>query len=170
MKHLVVLPFLAMLFLAVPARTETVTGLERFALWPSSERFALWNDCRPIRLVVQDLGDDAADIGLKWEAISVAVRSRLRAARLYTAEMGWPPQSQLYINVNIVGAAFDITVEYNKWLTDSISGEQGFAATWSKGSTGTHGRNSGFVLSAVSRHTDSFIDEYLRVNEDACKR
>ena len=161
MKHLVVLPFAAMLFLAVPSRTEAVTG---------SDRFALWNDCRPVRLLVQNLINDAADIGLKKEAISVAVRSRLRAARLYTAEMGWPPSSWLYINVNIVGAAFNITVEYNKWLTDSISGEPGWAATWSKGSAGTHGRNSGFVLSGISRFTDSFIDEYLRVNEDACKR
>ncbi len=162
MKHLVVLPFAAMLFLVVPSRTEAVTG---------SDRFALWDDCRPMGLVVGGLINDAADIGLKEEDISVAARSRLRAARLYTAEIfDWPPPSELYINVNIVGQGFGIIVQYRKWVTDNISGEQGFAATWFSGSNGTHGRDSGFVVSGVSQLTDSFIDEYLRVNEDACKR
>ncbi len=43
------------------------------------------------------------------------------------------------------------------------------ATTWGVGSTGTHSRNPNFILSSVSQHTDKFIDEYLRVNADACK-
>ena len=35
--------------------------------------------------------------------------------------------------------------------------------------TGTNGGDPGYVLSLVSQYTDKFIDEYLRVNEDACK-
>ena len=45
------------------------------------DRFQLWNDCRPMDLVVQSLSDDAADIGLVEDAIEIAARSLLRAAR-----------------------------------------------------------------------------------------
>ena len=39
-----------------------------------------------------------------------------------------------------------------------------------RGSTGTHGGDAGFILSAVSQHLDKFLVEYLRVNEENCGR
>ena len=45
----------------------------------------------------------------------------------------------------------------------------GFTSTWHLGTLGTHGDTAAFILSGVSRHTDKFIDEYLRVNADACE-
>ena len=48
------------------------------------ERFNLFNACRPMRLVIQDLDDDATEIGLTREMLKAAAESRLRAARLYT--------------------------------------------------------------------------------------
>lgn len=35
--------------------------------------------------------------------------------------------------------------------------------------TGSHNGKTTFILSQVSQQIDVFIDEYLRVNEDACK-
>lgn len=128
--------------------------------------FKLWNDCQPVHLVVESLPKDAADIGLTREAITVAVRSRLRAARLYAAG-AW---SWLYVNVNVLDQAFSISVEYKKWVKDTASGEEGTTGTWSTGSLGTHGSRSGYILSSVSTHVDRFIDEYLRVNADACRK
>ena len=157
MKCRIILPFIAMLILAVPARAENVTNYDRFQLW---------NDCRPMELMVEGLDKDAADIGLTKDAITVAVRSRLRAARLYT-DRSWV---SLYINVHVVGRAFHARVKYTKLLTDSKFDLGGLAPTWDTYVTGTHGRNSGFILSQVSQRVDKFIDEYLRVNEDACKR
>lgn len=46
-----------------------------------TERAELWNDCESMGLIA-DLRVDSTDIGLTEEAIEVAVRSRLRAARL----------------------------------------------------------------------------------------
>ena len=43
------------------------------------------------------------------------------------------------------------------------------AKTWDVASTGTHGQDPNFILSSVAQETDKFIDEYLRVNADACK-
>jgi len=157
-KCRVVLPFIVMLILAVPVQAETVTDFDRFKLW---------NDCRPMRLVVENLYEDETDIGLTEDVITAAVRSRLRAARLYTAEELRP---YLYINVNVVNAAFHDSVEYNKWVKDEASGLKRRTTTWKSSSTGTHSRDASYILSSVSQHVDMFIDEYLRVNEDACKR
>ncbi len=54
------------------------------------DRFQLWNDCRTMGLEVEDLGKDATEIGLTKEAVTVSVRSRLRAARLYKPSRGMP--------------------------------------------------------------------------------
>ncbi len=150
----------AALFFTASALAENVT---------TRDRFELWNDCKPMRLVVEDLHEDAAEIGLTEAAIETAVRSRLRAARLYHDK----PGAYLYVNVNVVGNevsnAFSTEIEYRKRMMDFASGEAGTASGWSVGSTGISG-GSGFILSSVSQRTDKFIDEYLRVNADACTR
>lgn len=133
---------------------------------------------------VEDLTSDAADIGLTEEAIKVAVRSRLRSARIYydvsarslfrRSYLGRPQNFKrplfLYISVHVVGAAFSVGVSLKKDFRDASSGETGSATTWETGSTGTHGRSGNYILSSVSRHMDKFIDEYLRVNAEACTR
>jgi len=155
-----ILPTVALaLVLAAPSgAAEKVTD---------SDRFKLWNSCRPMHLTVEDLHKDAAGIGLTREAVIVAARSRLRAARLYRAAPGTP---FLSISVNVVGAAFGALVEYNKWMTDRASGVSRGGPAWSTASTGTHGGNAPYILSSVSRHMDKFIDEYLRVNAAACQK
>ncbi len=147
----------AALFLAATAETEEVTRLDRFKLW---------NDCAPMNLIVESLPDDATEIGLSKGAVETTVRSRLRAARLFDAD----EYQYLYVNVNVVGAAFSIRFKYYKRLFDPALELFGFAGRWNIGVTGTHGRDPGYILSSVSQDTDKFIDEYLRVNEDACSR
>ena len=153
-----ILPAVALaLVLAVPASAaEKVTD---------RDRFALWNGCQPVRLLVEDLPERAKAIGLSTSRIETAVRSRLRGARMYSDERLWP---YLYVNVNVVGAAFGYKLELNKWVKDEASGEEDMAETWGRGGVGTHGKNPSYVLSAIGELTDLFIDEYLRVNADAC--
>ena len=40
--------------------------------------------------------------------------------------------------------------------------------TWDLGATGTHGGDAGYVLQTLSEFVDTFVVEYLRVNEAAC--
>ena len=129
------------------------------------DRFRLFNNCQPMRLLVEDLPDGAADIGLTEERLVLAAESRLRAAQLYTAE---DSVSYLYLNVNVTGRAFSTSLNYSKTLIDPLSVESGFATTWHTGSTGTHGGGVEYIVSWVSRHLDRFLTEYLRVNEAAC--
>ena len=119
-----------------------------------------------MNLVVEDYNDDAdwADMGLTVDRLQTIAESRLRAARLYDATA----LAYLYVNVNVNGRSFSARVQYYKVLYDGVSGETNYAMTWNVSSTGTHGGDAGFILQGLSEHLDSFILEYLRVNEDAC--
>lgn len=129
------------------------------------DRFKLWNRCKPVRLLVESMKEDAQDIGLTKEMVEVAVRSRLRGAKLYDAKT----LHYLYVNVNVVSNAFSLDLELTKVVYDSVSRQSSYAATWGIGSAGIHERTGAdFILSAVAQKTDWFIDEYLRVNADAC--
>ena len=128
------------------------------------DRFQLFNECRPMRLVVEETPAAAAEIELTAAAIQAAVESRLRSARLYDADAG----PILYVNVNVVGLAYSLRLEYTKFLYDRVTDDSRFATTWLITSTGTHGRNAAFILSGLAGHMDRFLVEYLRVNESAC--
>ncbi len=141
---------------ALPAASQTVSD---------SDKFKLWNECKPVRLVVEGLSEDADKIDLKKENIAVTVRSRLRGARIYTGDLVFP---YLYVVVSVVGKGFSINLELDKFVHDPLSGQSGIASTWLSGGTGTHADDPGYILSAVGKATDKFIDEYLRVNAPAC--
>ena len=75
-----------------------------------ADRFHLWNDCKPLELVVENLNNDAAEIGLTGEAIKTTVRSRLRGARIYGKD--W--NAWLYVNVGTSNPAFNMSLEFKK--------------------------------------------------------
>ncbi len=83
----------ALALTTAPASAEEVSDYDRFQLWQY---------CLPTDLVIEGLHKDAADIGLTKESITIAVRSRLRAARLYEADA---PFTYVYVNVAVVGRA-----------------------------------------------------------------
>ena len=120
-------------------------------------------------LLVEGLPEDATTIGLTTGAIEIAVRSRLRAARIYSEDYSETAWSFLYVTVNLFGPAFSINVNYKKDVKDLATMLEHRATTWNTGSVGTHGREPNFILSSVAQYADEFIDEYLRVNAGACK-
>ena len=130
----------------------------------ASDRFHLFNRCGPMDVVVENLTTDASEINLTKNSLQAAAESRLRAARLYSADA--PPY--LYLNVHVVGGAYSIELSYKRRVCHSAISQCGYAKTWDRGSTGAHGRNAGFIRSNVSRHMDQFLVEYLRVNEESC--
>ena len=104
--------------------------------------------------------DDVLD-NLTIGQIEQAVRSRLRAARLYRESSGY----WLAIRVLVVGSAFSTILFFHKPLHDPVSDVSDFAITWQNNYAGTHGGNANFVISSVSQAMDAFLDQYLRVNE-----
>ena len=159
MNRLTILLIFASLCFGLPASADerAITDLDRFKLW---------NNCEPMMLVVEKLSDDATEIGLTREAVLTTVRSRLRAARLYSDQHF---VSGLYVNVNVVSQSVNVYFGYRKLVRDFASGVDFFAITWHIGSSGIHSQDSSFILSSVSQLMDNFIDDYLRVNASACK-
>ena len=166
-------PMVALLVLTAttPVGAEESEDFGRF-MRDEIDRFKLWNACEPIYLAVEDLDDDDAKRGLTREAITTTVRSRLRAARLYSSEYA-PSQPYLYANVNTLSGesrvmAYSTALEFKKSLPDpKLNGLEGHATTWETGVVGQG--DAAYILSSVSRLTDKFIDEYLRVNDSACQ-
>ena len=152
--------WLVLLAIVAPAPAARAFAQEVSAF----DRFQLFNECRPMRLTVERLPADAAEIDLTEAAIQAAVESRLRSARLYDADA----DPYLYVNVFVVGRAYAFDLEYKKVVYDQVSTELGFAATWKSGNVGTHGGGAAFILSNLAGHMDRFLVEYLRVNESAC--
>lgn len=127
-------------------------------------KFELFAACQPTALIVEGLRHE--DVITK-SAIQNAAESRLRAARIYT-DLGISTP-YLYINVNVgAGPAFGIHIEFKKWMSDEY-GNDGLAAAWSTGTTGTHGGDGSYILSIISEHMDKFIVEYFRANDEACQ-
>ena len=82
-----------------------------------TDRFKLWNDCKPLDLVGEVLNNGAAEIGLAREAITTAVRSRLRGARIYSED----GNEWLYVNVNTVNPAFNANFGFKKLVVDEAT-------------------------------------------------
>lgn len=129
----------------------------------AQERFRLFTECSPVGLDVVVQVDSNGRINLTKDAVTRAVRSRLRAARIYsdTIDRVW-----LLVRVQVVSQAFGIDFAFRRVMF--IESEYGSATTWNAGGLGTHGNDSGAIINGVSRYTDTFIDEYLRVNAETC--
>ena len=151
------------LFLLLCASPRLLSGQAK----SRTERFELFNQCRPMGLTVEGLSKDAGKINLRKSQIQAAAESRLRAARLYDSDE--LSSSWLYINISIVGRAHGVFLMYNRFLSDPDNGTDGDAVTWYSGNAGTHGNNPHFILSILSEHLDRFIADYLRVNHPACE-
>ena len=177
MRRIIVLLFVT-LSLVVPVSAGDLGN--------ASDRFNLWNRCDPMPLHIF-VSEDATDIGVTEEIVTIAVRSRLRAARLYLPEpepWDWEKNPQmplaeltrnlahtlsgLTVEILVAGSVFVLKLEYHKAVTDEASEVRGFVATWTDGTFGTHGRDSDFILARMSEKMDVFIDESLRVNASAC--
>ena len=166
MSHLTLPALVLALVLTSPASAaEIVTEVDRFRLW---------NGCQPVDLVIEGLSDDARKIDLRKEDVGTTVRSRLRGARIYQ-EHRLP---YLYVNAFVTETAFSVDVEFVRlveallpfwYKPEGMDPLTGDATSWSSESAGTHGGRSDYILSWIARHTDEFIDEYLRVNADACR-
>ena len=139
MRRIIVL-LIVTLSLVVPVSADDLGN--------ASDRFSLWNRCDPMPLHIF-VSEDATDIDVTEEMATIAVRSRLRAARLYLPEPEPPwdweknPQMPLAelmrnlartlsgptVEILVAGSVFVLKLEYHKAVTDEASEARGFVAT-----------------------------------------
>ncbi len=127
------------------------------------DTFQLFTSCSKMYVFVgvRDKGNEIP--ALTESSVRRTVVSRLRAARIYNAEAAF---NSLSVGVMIVGNAFSVSTEFRPYVVRHGHAEP--ATTWQTGTTGRSGYDAGYVRDVVASHLDEFIDEYLRVNEDAC--
>ena len=141
------------------------------------DRFELFNDCLPVGLSVF-LYDDEGDLPeLTEERVQTLAESRLRAARLFHQGIifnrtrlltGGVLVSVLPISVDVVGQAVAGSVSLSKPVNDPRSGVTGFISTWERSFMGTHRGDADSIMQRLSELVDTFVLEYLRVNEESC--
>ena len=147
-----------------------------FGQYGFDDRFELWAECSRFWPEVH-VNQEQAVSEIDEEAVRIAVRSRLRSARLFEDPLSedgstWKPWEKgvwLIVDVHTVGAAFTTSVKLYKRRMDLFSGDQATDLAWEASSFGTYGGDEGYVLGVVGKNMDRFIDAYLRVNEPACK-
>ena len=158
-RHAGLLWLAAAVFLASPTAAEEIDEFDRLQLWAN---------CWPMNLFVEPLEHRAA-FALTTDDVLTTVRSRLRAARIYDDTAF---NYVLNVSVRILRdkqgkQPYALDLEYRKLMTDYASGLEYPARAWRRGSLGVG--DHVFVLSLLSKYTDKFIDEYLRVNAEACE-
>ena len=164
-RHASILIAAALLLTAAPASGSLLEEMG-YGL----NHFELWNECRPMKMFVMDVKEDMLTRAAPTEeAIEIAVRSRLRGARLYSEPSAEADAAHLIVSVNVTPERFSIDFSYKKRVTDHATERRSHAETWFEIRRGRHGEDSNFILSAIEQLTDSFIDEYLRVNAEACE-
>ena len=160
-----------------------LSGSHTFAQNQTQEEvihFQLFTNCEPISLRVGELSSDGLKIGLTRKSIKNVVESRLRSAHLYSNKL---TDSYLSIDMRVTGGAFSITLSLHKGVYDPLfTRSVGYAPTWSNGFLGTHGaallnkyiirdvKALRYVMSNLSEVTDDFLVEFLRVNDEACRK
>ncbi len=120
-----------------------------------------------VAVTVEDFTADAGEIGLARDRIQARVELRLRSVGLTPGKDSTKNGTYLYVNVHVADNVFNILVKYNR-LVGFITGNRRYrqlATTWESGTTGTHGRNTAFIMVALDRHLDRFLNEYLKVNQ-----
>ena len=149
MKKLILV--LLILLVAVECFGEYPTGLEK-------------DDYKKLYMVVEYLPEDAKKIGLNRSVVIIKVVLRLKMAGITPVTDSNP---FLYINVNVVGGAFNITLEFTRKTTYSSNNiilTKYATITWKESILGTHEGSSGYILENLGELLDQFLNEYLKTN------
>ena len=131
------------------------------------KRFQLFNNCQPICLTVHTLPDYVVKLGLTLGTIQNAAESRLRSASLHDNR---PLNSCLDIRVAVVEQIVIATVEFRKRILDRFTDYSGLALTWRTGVFVRHENRPELIMSHITRLMDKFLVEFLRVNDEACRK
>lgn len=126
-------------------------------------------DYKTVGYLIERLSDGAAEIGLTENRLQTRVELRLRQAGLAPVNMkGEGPSAYLYVQVSVVGGGFSVNVSFDRTVSFLDAGREYTVygtAVWGRGSIGTHGGDSEFIVGRLDGRLDIFLNEYLKVNQ-----
>ena len=145
------------------ATTGAETKSERDALFDEYIRRAL-RTCGPINLAIEPLSPEAQKMGLAVADLESIVKSRLLAADVYDPETN----HFLYVNINVVGYAFGLSLDFRRWIQDEMIGDR-YATVWDTETVGTSGGSADYIKNGLRSRMDHFMVEFLTANNsDVC--
>ena len=144
---------------ATPTLAQNLTAEEE------GDRFQLFTKCRPVFPTVaiersSPYIEDLADSDLEE-----VIYSGLRSAGLLSEDEDTP---FLYVAIGILHWAYVVRIELLKLVNDPRTDIHGAATTWRTYRYGIHSGDPAFVISSLNTALQTFLDEYLRVNEGSC--
>lgn len=116
-------------------------------------------------VVVEGLSQDALNIGLTESRIRSRVNLRLRQVGL---RINPDISEYLYIRINVIGISYSVDISFTRrvsFLVGDIE-HRTSANVYDKLMTGTHGRNSEFIISSLDQLLDIFLSDYLDANDE----
>ncbi len=113
-------------------------------------------------VLIESLNEEALELGLTENRLQTVTELRLRKEGI---KITGPQDPTLYVNVNVVGKAYHISLEI-KELLDLIRIKNSclVVVTYNKGFTGTHGNKPEFIVSSLSILLDIFLNDYYKAN------
>ena len=125
----------------------------------ASDRFALYNLCAPMGVLIEVPPEDAATTGPSDEQLQAMAESRLRVVGLHG------PDALTFLHVAASRRA--VVLRYMKPVIDVASGETEMVRTFSRSAEVRDGTAVGLLLE-FSKLLDLFLSEYRRVNQPEC--
>lgn len=113
-----------------------------------------------VGLVIEVVNENAIEIGVTEAAIRRAVRSTLRLRQLpvlsTTRRLSAPGLPYLYVNVNVIGNAFGVSVELKEHVLLERHTVRTQAVTWDTSATGIHAGDGYPVLRSTIKLVERF--------------
>jgi len=131
-------------------------------LVPSDPAYAL-KGLKSLGVLVEGLKEKAIKIGLSEDRLRTIAELKLRREGIEVLEYGSFPQ--LYINVNVLSRAFNITIKIQEWVQlrrdPSI---ECFGVTWDDSVTGSYEGGAEYIVDTLNQALEVFLNDYYRAN------
>jgi hypothetical protein len=155
-QKLVYIAFFIFLFVlnqAAHSQFKAGTGLEA-------------NNYELLEIDVEDLHEFASQIGLTRQRLLDRIFIRARQLGITPSLVG-EKEGYLYLNLNVVGDSFNLTLKYIRAVQYTVTDQKyfGVGTTWNVSTTGIHGGSSQYIIDTLDGHLDRFFNEYLAANE-----
>jgi hypothetical protein len=137
-----------------------------FAGQTSRSNSAALKGLKTIFVLVEDLPQKAAEIGLTAERMKTETETKLREKGISVPNYSYE-NPYLDISVNVVNMAFSVEVS----LRDSVVLKRDKsihcrAATWLNSVTGVHSNDPNYIVAGLQALLDSFLNDYYQANPE----
>ena len=140
------------------------------------DRFKLWNKCRPVNVSsnIGWIGETFRTMGLTRERIHITVKKRLSEAGIYGGERHLTASGlDVGVSARIRNPMFQVELTLSLYMVNSLDRKkrprQSYTlVSWKDSIVTEHRGDVEIILRSVAELTDQFINEYLRVNTEAC--